>query len=405
MAAPVQMTSTGQSPEDPSRAIHLRDLPKSITEAQLREALTAFGAIQSVRIESIKDTSHGSVQFDSTEAAEKAVAQGSLQLLESRVQIERFMPRKPGSVYVRGFDTSFTEQQLKAVFGVFGEISSCAINRDQQAVSRGFGFVNFVQAESAERALSLNGQTQEGITWYVSPVVNQGPAHSHRNQPEDWTRRNVYIAGFPAYVSQGNIQALCQSFGEIESIRMQVKQDEPEQGAAFVCFKREQDADNAIKSLRSTLIERCRIQVTKWKPIESRKANTLPRSLLTQWPFAPPYGYFPMPFQPRPQHTHQPRRHQAPAKPQPQPPQPTPVSQFDLQKYHSLSPNDRKRYIGEFIFFQLRNQYRDSTGKITGMLLEMQEKELLALVQDAEALQAKGNEAMEVLKRHTQAHS
>lgn len=399
MAASVQTGQPPPSPEDLSKALHLRDLPNEITESQLREALSAFGAIHTLRIEPGKGSPYGFVQFETSAAAEKAIVQGAVQLLGSSILVERFVPRPPttSSVYVRGFDASYSEQRLKSVFGAFGEISSCAINRDQMGGSRGFGFVNFVHGESAESALSLNGQVQDGVTWFVSSTAAQGPAHSQRSQPEDWTRRNVYIAGFPAYLTQANIQALCQSFGEIESIRMQGKPEEADLGAAFVCFKREQDADAAIAALRNTLIERCRIKVTKWKSIESRKAAALPRALMAQWPFALPYNYFPMAFQPRTQ-PHPPRRpHPVPAKPQ------TPL--FDLAKYQSLSPGDRKRFVGEFIFFQLKGQHGAGTGKITGMLLEMPEKELLALVQDFEALQMKAGEAMEVLKHHAEVQS
>ena len=393
MAAPVQMSTTGQpppSPEDLSKALHLRDLPPNVTEPQLREALVAFGAIHTLRIEPGKGSPYGFVQFETSETAERAVAQGAVQLLGSRIQMERFVPRSTttSSVYVRGFDTSYTEQRLKSVFGAFGEISSCAINRDQLGGSRGFGFVNFVQAEAAASALSLNSQAQDGVTWFVSPAAHQGPVHFQRTQPEDWTRRNVYIAGFPAFLSQDNIHALCQTFGEIDSVKMQSKAEDL--GAAFVCFKREQDADAAIAALSNTLIERCRIKVTKWKSIESRK-TALPRALMTQWPFALPHTYFPMAFQPRSQ-PHPPRRpHPVPVKPQ------TPL--FDQAKYLSLNPQDRKRFIGEFIFSQLKGQHREGTGKITGMLLEIPEAELLPLVQNLDALQMKANEAMEVLKR------
>lgn len=394
MAAPVQMSTTGQpppSPEDLSKALHLRDLPPSVTESQLREALVAFGAIHTLRIDPGKGGPYGFVRFETSEAAERAVAQGAVQLLESRIQMERFVPRPTSSsVYVRGFDTSYTEQKLKSVFGAFGEISSCAINKDQLGGSRGFGFVNFVQAESAASALSLSGQMQDGVTWFVSPAAHQGPVYSQRAQPEDWTRRNVYIAGFPAFISQANIQALCQTFGEIDSIKMQSKPEDPDQGAAFVCFKREQDADAAIAALSNTLIERCRIKVTKWKPIESRK-TALPRTLMSQWPFALPYTYFPMTFQPRSQ-PHPPRRpHPGPAK--------SPVTLFDHTKYQSLNLADRKRFMGEFIFTHLKGQHGAGTGKITGMLLEIPENELLPLVQNLEALQMKANEAKEVLKR------
>ena len=404
-------------------SVHIRDLPKECTESALREVFVRFGPIQSVRVEVGKG--YGFVQFESSDAATRAISEGGVQMMGARVRVERFIPKTErksatSSVYVRGFDASFTEQQLKTVFLAYGEISSCTINKDSQG-SRVYGFVNFVQQESADAALRLNGTTTEGISWFVSPAAHPNQtSHSHRPQTEDWSRRNIYISGFPAYVTQTNIQALCQTFGEIESIRMQQRSpgygfEEADQGegcGAFVLFRREQDADAAVAALRHTLIERCRVKVSKWKPLETRKVFGMPPALMAQWPFGMPFGFYPPPPSyryERPQHFHGQRRpqqkHVPVPVPQAQPPQPQqafPV--FDVAKYNALpSANEKKRMIGEHIFYQLNPKYKESTGKITGMLLEMSPTELLDVAQNPAALQLKASEAMEVLKHHAQA--
>lgn len=383
--------------------VHVRGLPQDINEAALQQAFAAFGAVQSVQIDSVKGQAFAVVQFETEEQAGRVIGQGTMEVAGTRVLVERFIPKNerkgPGSsVYVRGFDGSYTEQRLKAAFESYGEISSCTINKDSQGGVRVYGFVNFATADAASRALQLNGQTVDSVTWFVSPASNQGQnLHIHRGQNEDWTKRNVYIAGFPSYLTQTNLQKLCETWGEVESVRMQ-SGEEAEQGSAFVLFRREQDADAAVAALRKTLIERCKLQVSKWKPIESRKILGVSSALFTQWPFGLPFSIYPPTAprfdRPRYHKRYQPKPHPVPAAPAPQ--------TFDLDKYNSLSANDKRRMLGEYIFFTLSPAYKETTGKITGMLLEMPTEELLALIQDGKAVMGKAQEAMEVLMKHRQ---
>jgi len=388
--------------------VHVRGLPQDANEAALQQAFAAFGPVLSVKVDPGKGQVFAMVQFETQESAGRAIGQGTVEVAGTRVLVERFIPRTErrgpaSSVYVRGFDGSYTEQRLKAAFESCGEISSCTINKDPQGGVRVYGFVNFASTDSVSRALQLNGQTTDGVAWFVSPASSQGHnSHVQRGQNEDWTKRNVYIAGFPGHLTQTNLQRLCETWGEVESVRMQPGGAEGEQGAAFVLFRREQDADVAIESLRRTLIERCKLQVSKWKPLESRKILGVSSALFTQWPFGLPFSMFP-PTAPR---FDRPRYHK---RYQPKPhtvPEPAPAPQtFDLAKYNSLPAADKRRMIGEYIFFLLSGTYKETTGKITGMLLEMPNAELLALLQDGKAVMGKAQEAMEVLTKHRQGGS
>lgn len=56
--------------------------------------------------------------------------------------------------------------------------------------------------------------------------------------------------------------------------------------------------------------------------------------------------------------------------------------------------------LGERIYRAIHGTYPDLAGKITGMLLEMDNMDLLQLLNSQDALDAKVGEAVTVLKQH-----
>jgi len=60
----------------------------------------------------------------------------------------------------------------------------------------------------------------------------------------------------------------------------------------------------------------------------------------------------------------------------------------------------RKQLIGEKLFPLVQLQQPSLAGKITGMLLEMDDSELLHLLESSEALSEKIKEAIQVLQQH-----
>lgn len=61
---------------------------------------------------------------------------------------------------------------------------------------------------------------------------------------------------------------------------------------------------------------------------------------------------------------------------------------------------EQKQMLGERLFPLIQRMYPDLAGKITGMLLEIDNSELLHMLEDNESLKAKVEEAVAVLQAH-----
>ena len=64
------------------------------------------------------------------------------------------------------------------------------------------------------------------------------------------------------------------------------------------------------------------------------------------------------------------------------------------------SPQEQKQIIGERLYALIHATHPDQAGKITGMLLEIDNAELLNMLESREALAAKTQEAVSLLRAH-----
>ena len=63
-------------------------------------------------------------------------------------------------------------------------------------------------------------------------------------------------------------------------------------------------------------------------------------------------------------------------------------------------PSEQKQMLGERLFPLIQNMYPDLAGKITGMLLEIDNSELVHMLEVKESLSSKVEEAVAVLQAH-----
>lgn len=125
--------------------------------------------------ENHQNNGFGYVAFDQELDAKKAIEVINGKEVEDK-KIEVTTYKKSGgsepkfnNLYVKEFPKNKTENDLKAVFGKFGEIVSAFLSVDEAGNSKGFGFVCFKAPDKAKEALEkLHGSTIDGQTLYVS---------------------------------------------------------------------------------------------------------------------------------------------------------------------------------------------------------------------------------------------
>uniref|UniRef100_UPI00397F7082 hypothetical protein n=2 Tax=unclassified Salmonella TaxID=2614656 RepID=UPI00397F7082 len=66
----------------------------------------------------------------------------------------------------------------------------------------------------------------------------------------------------------------------------------------------------------------------------------------------------------------------------------------------SAQPHEQKQMLGERLFSIIQQSHGEQAGKITGMLLEIDNAELLHMLESRESLNAKVEEALSVLAVH-----
>ncbi|KAB1259304.1 ELAV-like protein 1 [Camelus dromedarius] len=112
---------------------------------------------------------------------------------------------------------NMTQDELRSLFSSIGEVESAKLIRDKVAGhSLGYGFVNYVTAKDAERAINtLNGLRLQSKTIKVSYA---------RPSSEVIKDANLYISGLPRTMTQKDVEDMFSRFGRIINSRVLVDQ-------------------------------------------------------------------------------------------------------------------------------------------------------------------------------------
>ncbi|KAI4787330.1 ELAV-like protein 1 isoform X1 [Gymnodraco acuticeps] len=142
---------------------------------------------------------------------------------------------------------SMSQDELRSLFSSVGDVESAKLIRDKVAGnpdshSLGYGFVNFVNANDAERAIStLNGLRLQSKTIKVSFA---------RPSSDTIKDANLYISGLPRTLSQPDLEDMFSRFGHIINSRVLVDQASGlSRGVAFIRFDKRSEAEDAVKHL------------------------------------------------------------------------------------------------------------------------------------------------------------
>lgn len=276
------------------------------------------------------------------------------------------------NLYVKNLDENFDEETLTQEFSKYGEITSVKIMKDDKGQSRGFGFVCFSNAEEATRALTdMNGKMVGSKPLYVALAQKK---EERRAQLEAQYRRNLMpmggpiMPGFgpyphapffphPGHMARGNFPP------HMMRPRWAGPPGHSDRGNSFPG----QSAGGNMRRGRGGKM-RFNQNVRNQRPFEENDA---------------------------------PQQQQVSVDQQ-QAPTPEVQGQLTLSNLSNLPHEEQKRVLGEQLFPMVSSLHENEAGKITGMLLELDNSDLLELIENPSALQERVEEAMNVLRDHAQ---
>ncbi|WVF72872.1 polyadenylate-binding protein, cytoplasmic and nuclear [Kwoniella sp. CBS 6097] len=416
--------------------VYIKNVEPEVTDEEFENLVKPFGATISValsRDDSGSNKGFGFVNFESHEAAKKAVdelhdkefkgrklfagrAQSKLEreaeLKKSHEEKRQENEAKSAGVnlYVKNLDDEWDDDRLRAEFDSFGTITSCKVMKDENEASRGFGFVCYSSPDEATKAVSeMNGKMIGTKPLYVA-LAQRKDVRRQALESQIAQRANQRMqygaggfGGMPGYMGQPvyGYPAPMPAYGQ------------PMRGGPMMGgFPAPGGPQGYPGGPQGGMQPRPRY-APNGQPMPAPGAYGIPPQQM-----GGAYGGVPPNYPVRPGGGA--RIPAAPSANGPRAGGPSPVGapqglprgqaprpqadqagaqapRLDAQSLARAPPTEQKQMLGEALYPLIFETQPDLAGKITGMLLEMDNSELLHLVESPAALQEKVDEALRVL--------
>ncbi|KAK1554869.1 hypothetical protein Q3G72_018544 [Acer saccharum] len=433
------------SPDAKFTNIYVKNLDLDVTEEVLLEKFSEFGKIVSLVItKDVDGTSRGFgfVNFDNPDDAKQAteVMNGSQlgskilyvaraqkkaereQILRHRFEEKRkeqIMKYKGSNVYVKNIDDEVTDEELRKLFSQCGTITSAKLMRDEKGINRGFGFVCFSTPEEASKAVS----TFHGYMFHRKPLyvaIAQRKEDRHAQLQLQYAQQIAGLAGPSTNVIPGGYPPLYYT-----APSGVVPQVPPRPGMIYQPLgMRGGWRANGFAPQTRPAFQASPLPINQNVPRQNRQnrgrmnGHVLPQSGAHSVAYAQQPNQSVMSSKDSSNHQRQGLQRAGQNKYVPNGhtnkgsgvPSPSSNSVGSVaQKWEMLngmlaaaSPEQQKQMLGEQLYPLIEKHQPDLVAKITGMLLEMDNAELLLLLESPESLAAKVEEAVQVLKLSSQ---
>lgn len=383
----------------------------------------------------------GFVAFDSHEAAEKAVEEFNQKDLEGRKlcvcraqkkqeramelkekfekqKMERISRYQGVNLYIKNLEDVVDDERLRKEFSTFGTITSAKVMKDDKGVSKGFGFVCFSSPDEATKAVTeMNGRILVTKPLYVA--LAQRKEERRAQLASQFMQR---VSGFrvPSGAPMASqmfqqqaggyyipaIQQPTQRFVAPTPIntltRPKWQQYNPRQFQQQPAQMYQNGGQAQVRSASPGNRPRSAapMQTRTINPGQlggaPRVANQMIRAVATGQRGTIAGGQYKMQGNVRNVNQVQPPSYQQ-VQPASLDQRIPPLSAGDLSQ---VSVAEQKQMIGERLFPLVQELQPHLAGKITGMLLEIENAELLHLIDENPMLRAKVEEAVQVLTAH-----
>ncbi|XP_016985974.1 polyadenylate-binding protein [Drosophila rhopaloa] len=410
-----------------------------------------------------KSKGFGFVAFETTEAAEAAVqalngkdmGEGkSLYVARAQKKAERQQELKRKfeelkkkrhesvfgvNLYVKNLDDTIDDDRLREAFSLYGTITSAKVMTDEEGRSKGFGFVCFISPNEATCAVTeLNGRVIGSKPLYVALAQRKEERKAHlasqymrhmtgmRMQQLGQIFQPNMGGGFIVPTLPPNQRFLGPQFTPqmrntprwAPQVRPAATVQSVQAGAAAAAAGGFQGTAGAVPTqFRSAAAGARGAQTQQVQGTHAAAAaaannmrNTGARAITGQQTAAPMQiagAQIPGGAQQRASNykytsnmRNPPVQQQLQTQPMPQQLQGKNSEKLIASLLANAKPQEQKQILGERLYPMIERMHQALAGKITGMLLEIENSELLHMLEDQEALKAKVEEAVAVLQVH-----
>jgi polyadenylate-binding protein len=377
--------------------LYIKNLPLDVTEQKLNEMFSKFGTITSLRImvnDEKKSRGFGFCNFNTHEEAVAAIEGmnnfeiGDKRLFVARAQkreqrdkelrerfeqlkIERQKKYAGVNLYVKNLSDEIDDERLRTEFSSFGSITSAVVMRDRAGKSRGFGFVCFSAQEEAMKAMAdMTGRMLDGKPLYVA--LAQRAEERKARFENRWNQRGMAKGPQPMYAPVPHMGP-----------------PRPMVYGGGMMHPGWTNQPIPINRIGGPQMNYALMPAANRNPPRrgGRNQNRGPQGQGQQRQ-GQNFKYAENVRNQRPE----------PAVPQPEAAQPTGVTELDFVTSLAALPEERRKVeIGERLYPLVLNYEPEKAPKITGMLLEMENAEIIELLDSPLALKNKVEEALKVL--------
>lgn len=394
-----------------------------------------------------KEISEGKVLYVNR-AQKKAERQQELKRNFERVKKDRHNRYQGVNLYVKNLDDTIDDERLREEFSSFGTITSAKVMLEEGR-SKGFGFVCFSAPEEATKAVTeMNGRIIGSKPLYVALAQRKEDrkAHLHSQYAQRLANMRMQQIGQifqpgaaggyfvptlpqpqrffnpaqmtharpqPRWPSQPQVRPNAQAAAGFANMQAPFRNAPrgPAGSSPAIAGAMRTSAINAVAAASGGAARGAPVQQSGGGPQVARGAGGAGNAVMAaqqQVAAGPPQAGPPVSVsaQGRPPNYKYTSNMRNP--PPTQQSQAAPQQALHIQGQEPLTatmlaaaaPLDQKQMLGERLFPLIRNMYSDLAGKITGMLLEIDNTELLHMLEHHESLKAKVEEAVAVLQAH-----
>ncbi|XP_054469771.1 polyadenylate-binding protein 4 [Anoplopoma fimbria] len=413
--------------------VYIKNFGDDMTDDHLKELFDKYGKTLSVKVMTDptgKSRGFGFVSYEKHEDANKAVEdmngtelhgktvfvgraqkkmerQAELKRKFELLKQERISRYQGVNLYIKNLDDTIDDEKLRKEFTPFGSITSAKVMLEEGR-SKGFGFVCFSSPEEATKAVTeMNGRIVGSKPLYVALAQRKEERKAHLTN--QYMQRIAGMRAMPANAIINQFQPASGYFmPAVPQAQNRTTYYAPNQMAQMRPNPRWQQqggrGQGGFQGIPSSLRQpgpRANLRHMSpgggsQGPRASGQAMAPRPSMGVPGPRAmPPYKYASGVRNPNPQVVQPINLQQAQAAVHVQGQEPLTASMLA-----AAPPQEQKQMLGERLFPLIQSMHANLAGKITGMLLEIDNSELLHMLESHESLRSKVEEAVAVLQAH-----